>query len=137
MIHDLVDQMCQAAACGANEQSDQTPAYQLDVLRTQIRQVLAVNGLTEIATDGQFDPELHCAVSRVPCTDEAQVGRIKSVTRAGYRVNETILRYAEVNVWCSEGGDEAGESQDDGEQESPEPSPAADHAAETDTDSES
>ena len=109
-IYDMVDQMC-------NDQS----AAQCDVLRTQIHQVLEMNGLTKIPAEGEFDPELHRAVSRVPCDDETLAGQIKSVARAGFRTEQSILRYSEVDVWHYEAGQEAPVQEAQQQQEPPSP----------------
>ena len=104
-IYDMVDQMCSNQS-GSQGHPEPSPAHQCDVLRTQILQVLIINGLTEIPADGEFDPELHRAVSRAPCDDETLAGRIKSVTRVGFRTEQSILRYAEVDVWHYEAAQE-------------------------------
>lgn len=60
----------------------------------EFNQVLAQEGLEEIAVDGQFDPSLHEAVD----TREGENDRILEVVRKGYNLNGKVLRPAQVVV---------------------------------------
>jgi len=79
-------------------ETDPDGRHRFDVLLTQMRQVLEVNGLNEIAAAGAFDPALHRSLGRVAVSDPALDGRIAEVVRAGFRSETTVLRYAEVRV---------------------------------------
>jgi molecular chaperone GrpE (heat shock protein) len=97
-IYDLVNQMLRSlpSVPESDAMADDRRNYQ--VLRTQLRQTLESNGLSEIETGGPFDPELHRAVQRIPCDDPAQAGRVVEVVRPGFRTEQAVLRYAEVSV---------------------------------------
>jgi len=68
------------------------------VLRTQLRQLLEANGLSEIPTEGRFDPNLQLSVGRVVCSDPAQDGQVIEVVRPGFKTETSVLRFAEVRV---------------------------------------
>ena len=60
-------------------------------------------GLQEIPSEGQaFDPYVHDAVQRVP-DPELEDGTVKEVVRKGYRLQDRILRPAQVVVVKNEG----------------------------------
>jgi molecular chaperone GrpE (heat shock protein) len=93
-VYDLADQMYRTA--GSNGSTDHRNNY--EVLRTQLRQLLASNGLEEIGTANGFDPQMHRSVRAVPCSDPGQSKQILEVVRAGFRTDQAVLRYAEVVV---------------------------------------
>ncbi len=57
-------------------------------------QVLAQEGLDQIATDGAFDPSLHEAVD----TRDGEDNKILEVVRKGYTLNGKVIRPAQVVV---------------------------------------
>jgi molecular chaperone GrpE (heat shock protein) len=81
-------------------ESDPEGRHRFDVLLIQLRQVLEVNGITEIPTTGACDPNLHRSLGRVAVSDPALDGKIAEVMRAGFRAGTGVLRYAEVRVWA-------------------------------------
>ena len=60
----------------------------------ELNQVLQSEGLDQIATEGQFDPNLHEAVD----TAEGEDNKILKVVRKGYNLNGKVLRPAGVVV---------------------------------------
>jgi molecular chaperone GrpE len=58
---------------------------------------LASEGLTEIETDGAFDPHVHEALLAQP-VDGAEPGTIVEVVQRGYRLGDTVVRPARVIV---------------------------------------
>jgi len=95
-IYDLTDQMLLTADA---QDGPSRARSNLDTLRTQIGQILEVNGLTQIATQGLFDPTIHRAVRRVPCGEPSQSNQVFKVVRSGFRTERRVLRYAEVEVF--------------------------------------
>jgi molecular chaperone GrpE len=95
LLHDLVDQMRQAATRSEDHVEHQ---HNYEVLLRQILQMLQLNGVEPIATDGPFDATMHRGIKAVPTTDPAEAGRIVDVFRKGFRAPRMILRYAEVAV---------------------------------------
>jgi molecular chaperone GrpE len=69
----------------------------MDMVRRQLSEFLASQGVEEIPTSGQFDPNLHDAVAQEECA-EGEEGRILKVTRRGFRLRDRLLRPASVVV---------------------------------------
>jgi len=59
--------------------------------------LLAREGLAEIATDGAFDPHVHEALLSQPA-EEAESGSVLQVLQKGYRLGDHVLRPARVIV---------------------------------------
>jgi len=57
--------------------------------------MLVSKGLTEIETDGKFDPSIHEALCAEPGESD---GNIIEVYQKGYRIGDRVLRYAKVKV---------------------------------------
>jgi hypothetical protein len=96
-ISDLVDQILRTPASDAVD-SDASHRRNYEVLRTQLRQILHLNGLSLISAEGTFNAELHRAVERVVVTDPADANRVLEVVRPGFRTENAVLRFAEVRV---------------------------------------
>jgi molecular chaperone GrpE len=58
--------------------------------------VLAKEGLTEIDTDGVFDPHVHEALLAQP--SDAEAGTVLEVLQKGYRLGDHVLRPARVTI---------------------------------------
>ncbi len=97
-VYDLVDQMLRALPPESSDDLLAEHRRNYQVLRAQLKQILEVNGLIQIAADGVFDPAWHRAIQRVACDDPALDGQILTVVRPGFRTEQSVLRYAEVNV---------------------------------------
>ncbi|MGL4398865.1 MAG: nucleotide exchange factor GrpE [Luteolibacter sp.] len=69
----------------------------MDMVRRQLNEFLTSQGVEEIPTAGQFDPNLHDAVAQEECT-AGEEGRILKVTRRGFRLRDRLLRPASVVV---------------------------------------
>ncbi len=96
-VYDLVDQFLRAQA--TNEKETKTDYYRnYEVIRRQLHQILEVNGLTEIPTNGEFNPEIHRAIESILCDDEAKKNQILEVVRPGFRTEQSVLRYTDVKV---------------------------------------
>ena len=64
-------------------------------IRQNLMKILESKGLTEIPTDGKFDPNCHEAL----CVVEADTdGDIAEVFQKGYRIGNKVLRYSKVKV---------------------------------------
>ncbi len=68
----------------------------MDMVRKQLNDFLENQGVTEIPTEGQFDPNLHDAVSQEP-SDQPE-GEILRTTRRGFKLRDRLLRPASVIV---------------------------------------
>jgi molecular chaperone GrpE len=69
----------------------------MDMVRRQLNEFLAAQGLEEIPTTGMFDHHLHEAVAEEDCA-AGEEGRILRVTRRGFRLRDRLLRPASVVV---------------------------------------
>ena len=69
----------------------------MDMVRRQLNEFLASQGVEEIPTTGQFDPNLHDAVAQEECA-AGDEGRILKVTRRGFKLRDRLLRPASVVV---------------------------------------
>ncbi len=69
----------------------------MDMVRRQLNEFLASQGVEEIPTNGQFDPNVHDAVAQEECA-AGEEGRILKVTRRGFRLRDRLLRPASVVV---------------------------------------
>lgn len=84
----------------------------MQMVKGQLDAFLASQGAVEIEAEGKaFDPNLHEAVSQEE-SQEAEEGMVLRVVRRGYKLNDRLLRPANVVVAkTSEVQDEAGEGQ--------------------------
>ncbi len=64
-------------------------------IRQNMMKALEAKGLTEIPTDGKFDPNCHEALCVVEGEND---GEIAEVFQKGYRIGDKILRYSKVKV---------------------------------------
>lgn len=69
----------------------------MDMVRRQLNDFLAAQGVEEIPTNGQFDPNLHDAVAQEENAD-GEDGSIVRVHRRGFRLRDRLLRPASVVV---------------------------------------
>ena len=63
----------------------------------QFKKCFEKHGVSEIATDAEFDPNVHNAVLRVD-SEEKQSGQIVQALQKGYMINGRVLRPAMVSV---------------------------------------
>ena len=66
------------------------------LVHRQLSDVLAKEGLTEIETDGAFDPHVHEALLAQP--SDAEPGTVVEVLQKGYRLGDHVLRPARVII---------------------------------------
>jgi molecular chaperone GrpE len=66
------------------------------LVHRQLSEVLTKEGLTEIETDGAFDPHVHEALLAQP--SDAEPGTVIEVLQKGYRLGDHVLRPARVII---------------------------------------
>lgn len=76
------------------------------LVERRLREVLTGAGLSEIPTDGRFDPHVHEALLAQPA--EADEGTIIQVLQKGYELGDHVIRPARVVVSDGSGAGEAG-----------------------------
>jgi molecular chaperone GrpE len=69
----------------------------VELVHRSLSSLLARHGLTEIETDGAFDPHVHEALLTQPA-DGAEDGSVLQVLQKGYRLGDRVLRPARVIV---------------------------------------
>lgn len=79
----------------------------MDMVRRQLDDFLASQGVTDIPTDLAFDPNLHEAVSQEEADGEE--GRILRVSRRGFMLRDRLLRPASVVVSAAPAANEGEE----------------------------
>ena len=80
------------------EQEQDSMIYKgMEMVKGQLDDFLAAQGLVEIPAEGIFDPNLHEAVAEEE-KDGAEPGEILFVKRKGYRIHDRLLRAAVVVV---------------------------------------
>ncbi len=67
------------------------------LVERSLRKALEKEGLTEIETEGRFDPHVHEAVLAQPA-DDAEHGAVLEVMQRGYRIGDKVVRPAKVIV---------------------------------------
>jgi molecular chaperone GrpE len=67
------------------------------LVENSLRAALAKEGLTEIDTDGAFDPHVHEALLTQPA-EGAEPGSVLDVVQRGYRLGDKVVRPARVIV---------------------------------------
>ena len=69
----------------------------MDMVRRQLNEFFASQGVHEIPASGHFDPNLHDAVAEEECA-AGEDGRILRVIRRGFKLRDRLLRPASVVV---------------------------------------
>lgn len=90
----VLDHLEQALSGISEEERQSGWAKGVELAVKEFKQVLAQEGLDEIATEGQFDPSLHEALD----IQEGEDNKILKVVRKGYNLNGKVLRPAGVVV---------------------------------------
>ena len=88
----VVDDL-ERALSHAPKDSDLTKG--MNAILQNMMKILMSKGLTEITTDGRFDPSAHEALCAEPGDED---GNITEVFQKGYRIGDRVLRYAKVKV---------------------------------------
>jgi molecular chaperone GrpE (heat shock protein) len=99
-VYDLADQVLRSLPPANADEDEAITNHRRDyeVFRTQLRQILESNGLTEIPAHGEFNPAAHRAVKRMPVVDRTLADQVLEVVRPGFRTEQAVLRFAEVVV---------------------------------------
>lgn len=94
----IVDNFEMGLAAATADGAESSIAQGMGMVRKQLTDFLANNGLKEVETDGkEFDPNLHEALSQ-QASAEVPEGTIISTLRKGYQLQDRLLRAANVVV---------------------------------------
>lgn len=87
------------ALANLSEESEAAPwAAGVQLVHKQLLDVLGQQGLTRIDCQQPFDPNVHEAVMREPCTDDDSEGSILQELQPGYLYQGRLLRPSMVKV---------------------------------------
>ncbi|MDP8299978.1 MAG: nucleotide exchange factor GrpE [Candidatus Tantalella remota] len=94
----IVDNFDMAFAAMEKAQDKASVMDGIKLVQNEFHRILEENGVKKIVTKGeQFDPNVHEAVSAIE-TDEYPDGEILEEVRAGYLLNNRLLRAAQVVI---------------------------------------
>ncbi|MBQ5986763.1 MAG: nucleotide exchange factor GrpE [Clostridia bacterium] len=80
-----------------SEPKDEKWAEGVSLVHRKLTETLQKQGLSEVETDGDFDPNLHNAVM-AEAAEGVEKGKILAVFQKGYRVKDKIVRHSMVKV---------------------------------------
>jgi molecular chaperone GrpE len=81
----------------AERHEEATLVEGVKLVEQALRRALAKEGLTEISTDGAFDPHVHEALLTRPA-DDVEPGAVLEVVQRGYTLGDKVVRPARVIV---------------------------------------
>ncbi|MBK5298700.1 MAG: nucleotide exchange factor GrpE, partial [Vicinamibacteria bacterium] len=94
----VVDDLERALAVEATGEGAESYRRGIELIHKQLAELLARRGVTVLdALGADFDPHLHQAVASEPA-DGHRDGEVMAVLRAGYLLNDRLLRPAMVKV---------------------------------------
>jgi molecular chaperone GrpE len=95
---EVVDNFERAIEHDAPEGSDGNIRQGMEMILSQLRNVLSKNGVEEIVAEGEeFDPNIHSALTVAPAAG-VESGRIIQVVQKGYRIKDKVIRHPKVIV---------------------------------------
>jgi molecular chaperone GrpE len=68
------------------------------LIYNKLKKVLDQFGVKSMDAKGDFNADLHEAITQVPVQDESQKGKIVDVVEKGYLINDKVIRFAKVVV---------------------------------------
>jgi molecular chaperone GrpE len=69
------------------------------LIQNKFKKILEQNGVKVMDTsNGEFNPDVHDAITQVPAQDDKQKGKIVDVVEKGYVLNEKVIRHAKVVI---------------------------------------
>ncbi len=94
----VLDNMKLGLQAAENHPEAKDVTYGFKMVDDQLKKSLSEQGLEELLPDGEtFDPNLHECVSHQP-SDEIKEDHVIQTVRAGYRLNDRLIRAATVIV---------------------------------------
>ena len=103
----VLDNMKLGLQAAENHPEAKDVTYGFKMVDDQLKKSLAEQGLQELIPDGEvFDPNLHECIAHQP-SDEVEEDHVIQTVRAGYRLNDRLIRAA--NVIVSSGPAKEGE----------------------------
>jgi molecular chaperone GrpE len=69
------------------------------LIQNKFKKILEQNGVKVMDTSsGEFNPDIHDAITQIPAPDESKKGKIVDVVEKGYLLGDKVIRHAKVVV---------------------------------------
>jgi molecular chaperone GrpE len=69
------------------------------LIQNKFKKILDQNGVKVMdISSGEFNPDIHDAITQVPVAEDSQKGKIVDVVEKGYLLNEKVIRHAKVII---------------------------------------
>jgi len=70
-----------------------------ELIGQKMRGILEARGLQRMEAKGaEFDTDLHEAITQIPAPEPQMIGKVVDVVEPGYKLHDTVLRFAKVVV---------------------------------------
>ncbi|MCH1582574.1 MAG: nucleotide exchange factor GrpE [Flavobacteriales bacterium] len=94
----VLDDFERALAAGEGQDLEQMKEGYL-LIGQKMRGILEAKGLQRMeAKEAAFDTDLHEAITQIPAPEPNMVGKVVDVVEPGYKLHDTVLRFAKVVV---------------------------------------
>lgn len=95
----FIDDLERAIKNSNDNQDFATLKEGVELIYSKLMHTLSQRGLEKISPKGEvFDTDLHEAIALIPSDDEALKGKVIDCARDGYKLNDRVLRHAQVAV---------------------------------------
>lgn len=69
------------------------------LIQNKFKKILEQNGVKVMDTsNGEFNPDIHDAITQIPAPDESKKGKIVDVVEKGYLLGDKVIRHAKVVI---------------------------------------
>jgi len=101
-VMDSFDQALLAISKAEEEMGDKSEVIDkmkegINLTYEQLKKILEKNSITEIKSEGEFDPNLHQVIMQVD-SDEHEDGHIVQIMQKGYMIKDRVLRPSMVST---------------------------------------
>lgn len=95
----FIDDLERAIANSQKSDDFQTLKDGIEIIYNKLMRTLEQKGLQKISPkDEPFDTDFHEAIAMIPAPNEESKGKVLDCTRDGYKLNDKVLRHAQVAV---------------------------------------
>lgn len=96
----IIDDFERALKANAEVEDAQAIRDGVVLIKDKFVKILDGKGLNaiEIPENGEFDTELHEAITQIPAPTEEQKGKVIDCVETGYKLGEKVIRYSKVVV---------------------------------------
>lgn len=95
----VLDDFERAIKSSENSENCKAVKEGIRLIYQKMKNILTNHGLKEMEIkDGEFNSDLHDAITKVPAPAKEQIGKITEVIEKGYYLNDKVIRHAKVVV---------------------------------------